>query len=198
MKKRMLLCLGWLLCLPALWAQSPLSDIVYPPNRNRDMADLMDLIGVNQLHVELRGSLAGKRAELICFLVRGGRTDSLRLPFHSPLPADSLSLKALSYQFHPDSVKLSVSVSGTPIWSEVLPVHKTDHILLDTPMDDIPANDIPLFAYSTGLPVQMEFDGQVMAATSYCKLRDQHLHPSRWAGRLELPDYAYFVLRFTE
>lgn len=198
MKKRILLALGWLFCLPALWAQSPVTEVTYSTNQNRELTDLMDILGAMQLNIELRGSFARKQAELVCFTVQGDKTDSVRVSFMRPLPTDSLSLKVLSYQFSPDSVRLAVMVDGLFKWTPTVAVRKTNHILLETSLDSLPANDIPLLAYSTGLPIQMQLDGKTVTGASYCGLRDKQLHPAQWYEQLGLSDYAYLVLRFPE
>lgn len=75
-----------------------------------------------------------------------------------------------------------------------------DCILLEPfPEKDQTTTDIiPVMAFSSGAPTKFNIGGETVSGISFCRVRDSHLHPSKWHEQFKLKDYLYFEIKFTK
>lgn len=192
--------------LPAA-AQEPVSVSFADPARKESqfVQALADMHGVTALETSLAGRIAGRWCQLDVVRVIDGAAH--RTPWRSFIAdADTLRLLFAARPVAKDSVLI---VLRSPAHN-TFPVNGYHHatvaessrcILMETFPEKTPttADAIAVAAFCSGMPISKELpNGLKITGVNYCKVRDGHIHPSKWHEQFELRDYLYFELRFTD
>lgn len=69
-----------------------------------------------------------------------------------------------------------------------------NNMFMQTHVDKIIPNEIPIFAYATGIPL---YDDQNhLIGRQYCELKDAHVDPKYWAQQLNQEHYIYYTIKY--
>lgn len=147
----------------------------------------------------ITGKIAGTRYRLDLVHITDGK-ENRRLPMNDLIcESDTLEFFLASQPVSTDSVHIILRSPITRLCA--LGVPGTDKCIL---METIPGkrlttdDAIPVAAFCQGEPIEIPMkDGTVLKGLHYCRVRDSHLHPSKWHERFKLKDYLYFEIKFT-
>jgi len=138
--------------------------------------------------------------------VVGEETFPFRVTIY-PEERDSLVLEVLMQQLQ-DSVSLAFGVDGEVedlgVPSRYRLPYKNGQtcslILMETCLDTplTQRDEIPLFAITSGICKEIEYEGQQALLQDFCGLRDKHINPSQWCQVEGVGDYFYYTLVFKE
>lgn len=65
----------------------------------------------------------------------------------------------------------------------------SNHILLETKSDNTLIQNIPIFAYTSGISKKFNINGTIMKGVDYCELRDSNTSPILWYKKFKIIDY---------
>lgn len=151
---------------------------------------------------------SGKEFHISCYQCIGQEVSKRDYPFRTTCTTenpDSLVIEVMMQQVQ-DSVSLAFALDGM-VEDLMLPTRyripspdglDRHYILMETELDTplTLSDEIPLFAVTSGICKEIDWNGQKATLQDYCGLRDKHIHPKEWKETEGVGNYYFYTISF--
>ena len=190
--KRIILIIVTAMALGVLKAQQ--FKVEYTDSHNSLPAELRQFFqmqGIDHRSLTLKGTFNGKRAIMKKAICQQGVFAEKKLindPIHLVFVDSLETLDFLAIPYGRDSMRIACfyhpEETNYMLFEDTVKANKLKTLLETMTMGAGP--DIPILAYSTGIP----FSG----GTWFCGLRDSGVEPQRWYEKYGIDDYVYYTI----
>ena len=158
------------------------------------MQQYFQMQGVQHLHLTIKGDFNNKRAKMKKISCNNGvfKERELLPDFIHFILVDSIeTLDFMAIPYGRDSLRITCFYpinNNTPLFTDTVRMDKMNILMETLTQGDEP--DIPIIAYSSGIPFQ--------GGTWFCGLRDSGVEPRRWNEKYGIDNYVYYTIMLEE
>lgn len=198
MKNLILTALALICAIGAISQERPDSiKLKFLDSEDYFIRDMMMFEDINYLNFRLINGDGEKEYHLYSVTVSPDSVTEKDLSVHWPVKIgsnDSIEVHMFAKALNADTASIALS----PLISKLAYPQPTANCILIESLPKrafLPGEEIPLAAYCTGRPFEVEFEGETYQGFQLCDVRNSGLHISQWGKEFKLPTYTYFILR---